>query len=164
MKVCEVHELVDRADALDVSCADLPSAGDELRRLRSWLDGRDVAYARIVAGVSSFPEKSLAEAGRTSLRHGEQVLKRAGTVETVPEFGASLDAGRVSGEHVDAMTRTLRQLQPATRQELIDGAPNLVLIAENTSADEFAKTLRGEARRLERDSDGLDRLARQKQA
>ncbi|MEP7201581.1 MAG: DUF222 domain-containing protein, partial [Ilumatobacteraceae bacterium] len=86
----------------------------------------------------------------------------AGTVETVPEFGASLDAGRVSGQHVDVMARTLRQLEPATRQQLIEAAPNLVLIAENTSADEFAKTLRAEARRLERDSDGLDRLARQK--
>ncbi|MEP7204444.1 MAG: hypothetical protein ABI894_17660, partial [Ilumatobacteraceae bacterium] len=142
MKTTDVQELVGRLAAVDAGCADWASlrvAVDDVRRLRSWVDGREVAVARIVAEVSSFPEKSLAEAGRTSLRHGEQVLKRAETVKTVPELGASLSAGRVSGEHVDVMGRVLRQLDPAVRQELIDAVPNLVLIAENTSADEFAK-------------------------
>ena len=44
----------------------------------------------------------------------------------------------MSGAHVDVLTRTLAQLQPATRQELIDLAPSLVLVAENVTADEFA--------------------------
>ncbi|MEP7203225.1 MAG: DUF222 domain-containing protein [Ilumatobacteraceae bacterium] len=165
MKTAEAHELVERLAAVDAGCADWASlrvAVDDVRRLRSWVDGREVAVARAVAGVSSFPEKSLAEAGRTSLRHGEQVLKRADTVETVPEFGASLDAGRVSGEHVDVMGRALRQLDPAVRQQLVDQAPILVTLAENVSADEFGRAMRAQARRLERDSDGLDRLERQK--
>ena len=167
MKVSEVHELVGRVAAIDVGCADwavLQAAVGELRRLKSWVDGREVMLARLVAEVSSFPEKSLAEAGRTSLRHGEQILHRAETVAQVPEFEASLDAGRVSGAHVDVLTRTLAQLQPATRQELIDLAPSLVLVAENVTADEFARTVRAEARRLERDSDGLERLERQRRA
>ena len=65
--------------------------------------------ARLLASVSSFPEKSLAEAARTSLRDGEQVLNRAETAEQIPALGKSLEAGRVSGGHVDVFTRALRQ-------------------------------------------------------
>ena len=167
MKLDEVQCLVGRVAAVDVGCADwgvLKAAVEDLRRLKSWVEGREVALARSIAAVSSFPEKSLAEAGRTSLRQAEQVLGRAETTDAVPSFGASLDAGTVSGEHVDVLTRTLRQLQPAVRAKLIDTTPNLVLIAENTTADEFARAVRDEARRLQRDSDGLERLERQRRA
>ncbi len=96
MKVSEVHERVGRVAAVDAGCADwavLQAAVGELRRLKSWVDGREVMLARLVAEVSSFPEKSLAEAGRTSLRDGERLLHRAETVAQVPEFAVSLDAG-----------------------------------------------------------------------
>jgi Domain of unknown function (DUF222) len=135
-----------------------------LRRLKSWVEGREVALARLVAKVSSFPEKSLAEAGRMSLRHGEQLLSRAETASQVPELGVSLDAGRVSGAHVDVFARMLRQVEPAVRIELIEAAPGLVLIAEQVAPDEFARTVRAEARRLQRDGDGLERLERQRRA
>ena len=167
MKVSEVHELVGRVAAVDAGCADwvvLQAAVGEVRRLLTWLDGREVVLAGLIAGVSSFPEKSLAEAGRTSLRQGEQVLRRAETVGQVPGFGASLHAGRLSGGHVDVLTLTLGQLQPATRQELIDAAPSLVVIAESVTPDEFARAVRAEARRLERAGDGLERLERQRRA
>ena len=114
--------------------------------------------------TSSFPEKSLAEAGRTSLRHGEQMLKRVETTGTVPDFGVSLDAGRMSGEHVDAMGRALRQLEPGQRQLLIAQADRLVILAENATPDEFSRTLRAEARRMESDGHGLESLARQRRA
>jgi hypothetical protein len=47
---------------------------------------------------------------------------------------------------------------------LIDVSPSLVTIAENVSAEEFARTVSAQARRLERDSDGLERLQRQRRA
>jgi hypothetical protein len=167
MKVSEVQELVGRVAAVDATCTDsavLQTAVGELRRLKSWVEGREVFLAGLVAKVSSFPEKSLAEAGRTSLRDGEQVIKRAETVEQIPTLGRSLEAGRVSGAHVDVLTRALAQLQPATRQQLIEAAPSLVALAENETAEEFARTVRAETRRLERDSDGLERLERQRRA
>ncbi|MEY2582309.1 MAG: hypothetical protein QOE09_2158, partial [Ilumatobacteraceae bacterium] len=142
MKVSEVHELVGRVAAVGAGCTDwavLQAAVGDLRRLKSWVDGREVLLAKLIAGVSSFPEKSLAEAGRTSLRHGEQIMHRAETVAEVPGFEASLEAGRVSGAHVDVLTRALAQLQPVPRQGLIDLAPTLVPVAENMSADEFAR-------------------------
>ncbi len=162
-----MHELVGRVAAVDAGCADrlvLQAAAGELRQLRSWLDGREVSIARSLAVVSSFPEKSLADASRSSLRQAEQVLHRAETTEQAPEFGTSLEAGRVSGAHVDVLARALRQLEPAARQRLVDQAPRLVLIAEHVTPDEFAHTVRAEARRIERDGDGLERLERQRRA
>ena len=159
--------LVGRVAAVDVDCADwgvLRAAVEDVRRLKSWVEGREVALARRMAAVSSFPEKSLAEAGRTSLRDGERMLDRAATTAAVPSLGASLDAGRVSGEHVDVLTRALRQLQPAVRARFADAAAGLVAIAEQVDVDEFARAVRAEARRLERDSDGLERLERQRRA
>ena len=167
MELAEVHELVGRVAAVDAGCADrvvLQAAAGELRQLRSWLDGREVSIARSLAVVSSFPEKSLADAGRTNLRQAEQVLHRAETAEQAPEFGTSLDAGRVSGAHVDVLGRVLRQLEPGARAGLLGEARRLVLIAEQATPDEFARTVRAEARRIERDGDGLERLQRQRRA
>jgi hypothetical protein len=99
-----------------------------------------------------------------SLRHGEDLLHRAETTDAVPSFGVSLDAGRVSAEHVDVLTRTLRQVEPAVREKLIDRAERLAVVAEQQTAEEFTRTVRAEARRLERDGDGLERLDRQRRA
>ena len=152
MRSREVQSLVGRVAAVDAGCPDLvvlQAAIDDVRRLRSWVDGREVALARSIAALSSFPEKSLAEAGRTSLRQAEVVFQRAGTAEVVPSIGGSLEAGRVSGEHVDVLTRVLRQLEPGARSKLVEAAPGLVVVAEQSTADEFARVVRAEARRLE---------------
>jgi hypothetical protein len=61
-------------------------------------------------------------------------------------------------------TRTLRQLNPATRVRLLEAAPNLVTLAEHSTTDEFARAVRAEARRLESDNDPMDRLERQRRA
>src|SRR5215210_4876177 len=167
MRTGEVCELVERAARLESCRRDRVSVEvvvAELARLRGWLDGREVAAARLVAEVSSFPEKSLADASRTNLRHGEQMMRRAETADAVPDFGVSLDAGRLSGAHVDVLARTLRQVEPDVRDKLIEQGPSLVLIAEHATADDFARTVRAEARRLERVKDGLDRLERQRRA
>jgi hypothetical protein len=167
MKVADVHELVRRVAAVEAGCADrhvLEAAVAELHRLRSWLDGREVSFARSLSAVSSFPEKSLADAARSGLRQAERIIHRAETVDQVPEFRSSLEAGRLTGAHVDVLSRTLRKLEPAVQQRLVDVAPSLVLIAESATPDEFARTVRAEARRLERDTDGLERLERQRRA
>jgi hypothetical protein len=55
-------------------------------------------------------------------------------------------------------------LAPPIREQLIDEGGKLAKIAEQATPDEFARTVRAEARRLERATDGLDRLERQKRA
>ena len=167
MELVVVHELVERVAAVDAGCTDrvvLEAAVGELRRLKSWVESREVAVARQLATVASFPEKALADAGRSSVRHAEQILRRAETAEQIPSFGASLDAGRVSGEHVDVLTRTLRQVTPAVRDQLTADAARLVVVAESSTPEEFARTMRAEARRLETDGDADARLERQRRA
>jgi Domain of unknown function (DUF222) len=167
MKLADAQNLVGRVAAVDLACTDcgvLRAGVEDLRRLRSWVEGREVAFAQQIAKVSSFPEKSLAEAGRTSLLHGGKVLQRAETAEAVPAFGPSLDDGRVSGEHVDVLTRILRDLAPAVREQFTEAVPRLLTLAEQSTPDEFARVARDEARRLEADGDGLERLERQRRA
>ena len=167
MRAEDVQCLVRRVAAIDASCAEwgvLQGAVEDLRRLKAWVDGCEVVVARAVAAVSSWPEKSLAEAGRTSLRQAEEVLKRAETAQAMPSFGTSLATGNVSGQHIDVLTRALRQLEPAVRARLVEAAPTLVGVAEQSSPDEFARSVRAETRRLERDGDGLERLERQRRA
>ena len=132
--------------------------------LKSWVESREVAVARQLADVSSFPEKALADAGRSSIRHAEQILHRAETAEQNPSFGVSLNAGRVTGEHVDVLTRVLRQVDPGVRDRLAADAERLVLVAENSTPEEFARTIRAEARRLQTDSDADARLERQRRS
>ena len=162
-----MQSLVGRVAAIDADCSDpgLLKAGiAELRVLKSWVEGREVALAQALAKVSSFPEKSLAEAANTSVRHGGQLLQRAETVAAVPAFGVSLEAGRMSGEHIDVLTRVMRSVEPAVRDRLIGDGDRLAILAENANPDEFARQARSEARRLEADGDGLERLERQRRA
>ena len=140
-----MHELVGRVAAVDAGCADrlvLEAAVGELRRLKSWVEAREVAVARGLATVSSFPEKSLADASRSSIRQAEQVLHRAETVAQMPGFEGSLDTGRVSGDHVDVLTRVLRQAPPGVRDQLTADAARLVLLAEASTPEEFARSVR----------------------
>ena len=47
---------------------------------------------------------------------------------------------------------------------MIDDGIRLAALAEQSTADEFARTVRNDARRLEADGDGLQRLERQRRA
>ena len=89
-----------------------------MARLRAWLDGRDVRLAAGLAEVTVRPEQIVAEAARTSTRDADRVMERARTVAAIPALGEALDAGTVSGGHVDAVGRVLRQLEPCHRDAL----------------------------------------------
>jgi hypothetical protein len=167
MELGAVQRLVERVAGVDAGCADrvvLEAAVGDVRRLRSWVEAREVAFAERIAEVSSFPEKSLADASRSSIRNAEQILRRAETAGELPGFAGSLDGGRVTGEHVDVFGRTLRNLDPVQRELLVGDAARLLLIAEQSTPDEFARTLRDEVRRLDSDGDAEDRLQRQRRA
>ncbi len=162
MKLADVQSLVGRVAGVDADCTDavvLMAGVADLRALKSWVEGREVDFAQRIAKVSSFPEKSLAEAANTSLRNGGQLLQRAETAAAMPEFGASLDAGRVSGEHLDVLSRVMRGLDSTRQARLADEGERLVGLAQQSTPDEFARSVREAARRLEAEGDGLARLA-----
>ena len=167
MLLGDVHTLIDWVGSVDPECADrvaVEAAVGVLRRLKSWVEAREVAFARRIAEVSSFPEKSLADASRSTLRQAEQLLHRAEVTDHAPGFASSLDAGRVTAEHVDVLGRALRQLEPAQRSGLVDQARRLLLVAENSTPEEFARTVRDDVRRIAHDGDADARLARQRKA
>ena len=87
MDRAEIVELVEVVDTVDPCCRDratLTAAVRHVARLRSWLEGREVAFAAQLADTAPWPEQAVAEASRSSLREAERVLARASTTEAVP--------------------------------------------------------------------------------
>ncbi len=135
--------------ALDVSCADQAAVERALTQsagVRRWLDGVDVALAaRLVklaeTSPSLFPEQTAATATRTGVRDGTKLVGRATTVAAVPELGAVLGTGEVSGAHIDAVTAALAGLEPAQRAVLAACGAELAVLAAGSTPDQFRRTV-----------------------
>jgi hypothetical protein len=166
MDAAEVFGLVERVAGVDPGCADrevLRGAVAACARLRGWLDGRDVQLAALLAGVVADPQSVLADVGRVSMRDAGRVLERVKTTTAMPALGEALDAGEVSGVHVDVLTKALRRLEPELRPALVERAERLVAVAGEASPGELERAVDVEVRRLEADG-GLRRLERQRRA
>ena len=163
MEVAVVHELIDAVVTVDDQVDDrqrLDRAIADVARLLSWCQGQQLRLARRVSDLASFPEQALAGPGHIGLGTAARLLERVNTAEAAPQLGAAVADGSVSGEHLDALSRTLRAASPEIRDELIAGAEGLVGVAAVSTPEEFARRLRIEARRLQRD-DGTSRFERQ---
>jgi hypothetical protein len=167
MELGEVVELVSRVHGFDAASASLDDcrvALAEVTRLSGWLESRRLAIVERVGEVSSFPEKHISEAGRTSQRAATASTKRAATARACPALGRSLAAGRVTGEHVDAARRALAHVAPEKRDAFAALAVgSLVPVAEHGTPEQFEQAIR---RAIDADDrvDGEDRLAKQKAA
>ena len=164
MDRAHVVELVGRLAAVDASWADrerLAAAAADVARLRAWVDEREATVAGLLARVSSFPEKTLAEAMRSSFRDGERAVERSGVLGALPGFRDALAAGEIGGGHVDALGRSLRSLEPAQRERLLDEGERLERLARTSTPEAFASELRRTVARMRAD-DGMERLAQQR--
>ncbi len=135
----------------------------DLAAIKRWCDGREVALAGYMATHSPLPEKHMAKAGRSSRKKAKRALRRKETTKETPKLGKALEEGKVSGEHLDAAGAALRDVDDDKRRELAKRIDALTGDAEEMSAEEFARKVRDEQRRLE-DDGGEDRLARQQRA
>ncbi|MBK5332736.1 MAG: DUF222 domain-containing protein [Ilumatobacteraceae bacterium] len=140
----------------------------QLNRLRSWVESCSLAVtarlnALAIETPGIFPEQIVADATRVSLNQAIQPFKRTEAVELLPEFGAALSAGAVNVDHVDVLARSIASLDKPTRQRLAERDGFLTEIATRTTSGEFARTLRSEIRRAQRD-DGIATLQRQRRA
>src|SRR5262245_61422728 len=136
---------------LDVPTADragLDAALGSVGRLRGWLDAFELRVARRLEEVVSFPEKVIADAGRSELRAGDRVVQRAKTVEQAPGFEAALAAGQVTVGHVDMLGLVLRRLEPERRVRLLGDAGRLVGTAAQVTVEAVGRRLRREGARL----------------
>ncbi len=131
--------------------------------VRSWLAAAEADLAALLAGVVSFPEKAIADAGRGSQGEAGRVLERSGTLGAVPALAEALDDGSVTAGHVDVVTKVASGLEGAAREALLERAGGLVGIARHGTVTDFRKRLEREAKSLRAD-DGTARFERQKRA
>jgi hypothetical protein len=128
-------------------------------RVRAWLDGFDVEVGRALEARTGYGAKVFADAANVSLHTSERVIERGKTLSLVPAIGCAVRAGDVSGVHVDAVSRALRQVDEQHRGELAAIVDGLVGEARSLPANEFERRLKIEVRRLQGDDE-----ARQKRS
>jgi hypothetical protein len=164
----EIAAVVERVGAIAAVRADR-SAGVDLiesglvavREVQAWCDAQHAGLVTQLRDVDSFPEQRIAKASKKSLGQAAKSTERSATLGNTPKLAGALDDGAITADHVDAVTRASKKLDPARRGELIERADALVDVAKAGSVDEFTRRLDLETKRLQ-EGDGLDRLERQR--
>jgi len=162
----DVLALVAELAACDPAVADrdeLVARATASGRIRAWLDGFDIELGRALDAKTGYGQKVLANATNISMHAAEKVLERGRTLQQLARLEAAVKAGDVSGAHVDATTRALRQVPAARRPVLAATVEGLVHVAASVPAHEFEERLKLEARKL-LDDDGQSRLQQQKRS
>jgi hypothetical protein len=133
-------------------------------RLQAWLAGTKAALTSALAAQVSFPEKTIADCTRGSIRDAINDKARADTLTAAPSLADSLDQARVTAGHVDEVTKATRSLDADQRAELFDRLDRGLLdIAAVATVAEWRRRLAVEVNNIRRD-DGIDRLERQRRA
>jgi Domain of unknown function (DUF222)/HNH endonuclease len=162
-EVIELATVIDRFDVASSSLDETHAALASVTRLAGWLEARRLAMVGRIGELSSFPEKHIATATRSSQRDATKTAKRAATLARSPELAASLSDGNVTAGHVDAVTNALGHVDPAARAQLAPAIARLLPVAEHGTPAEFERAIRREVEAAEL-VDGEERLERQKRA
>jgi Domain of unknown function (DUF222) len=162
-EVLELATAIHGFDAAGSSLDETNTALASVTRLAGWLESRRLAMVGRIGELSSFPEKHIATATRTSQRDATKTAKRASTLARSPELAASLADGKVTAGHVDAVTNALGSVDPAERAKLTPAIARLLPVAENGTPAEFERAVRREVETANL-VDGEERLTRQKRA
>jgi hypothetical protein len=133
------------------------------QRLRSGLDARDGELHLLLQGLSSYPEKIIADASKTTVKAAEKKMKRAATAAVHPAMGDALSDGKITGEHVDSYGRAERDLRVSERKQFASHAARLALVGQHGSFEDFEHELAKTVVRV-REDDGTERLQRQKRS
>jgi len=160
----QLVQLLDAARAVDSCTTDrtaIVAAVAANSRLAAWCESQQLAAAQALEKLGAVPESVMAEASRSNPRDGERVVKRAKTTKAAPAFGGALADGAIAAGHLDQLGVSLWRLDTAQQAKLLADEARLLLIAKNSTPDEFGRALRAEERRLATD-DGMSRLERQR--
>jgi hypothetical protein len=166
MLLGEVLELATVIDGFDVASSSLEETNAALAsvtRLAGWLEARRLAMVGRISELSSFPEKHIATATRSSQRDATKTAKRAATFARSPELAASLADGNITAGHVDAVSNALGHVDSAARAQLAPAIARLLPVAEHGTPAEFERAIRREVEAAQL-VDGEERLERQKRA
>lgn len=149
------------ADATAAERTAIETAITASAQIKSWLAAADARLAKALASQVSFPEQTIADCTRESLRDAAKAKERADTLGKVPGFADALDDAAVTAGHVDAITSKAKPLTEEQRTEYFGRVAGLLDMASAATVEQFRRRLAMEARATERD-DGLDRLERQR--
>jgi hypothetical protein len=156
----EVHT-TSTGDAPAAESATIESAMTSSAEIKAWLAGAEARLASMLAAQVSFPEKTIADCTRETLRDAAKTKERADTLDKVPGFADALDQAAVTAGHIDAITSKAKPLTDDQRAEYFERVAGLVGVAAAATVEEFRRRLAREAKATERD-DGMDRLERQR--
>jgi hypothetical protein len=126
------------------------------QRLRGFLDAFDVkvaARARDLAagGASESPDDVVSNRGRRSKRDAGKASSRAQACAVVPGLTEALEAGAVSGEHVDAVANMAAALDDGAKTELGKLADQVIGSATALPVEQFERECRDLGRILSGD-------------
>ncbi|MEM1333760.1 MAG: DUF222 domain-containing protein, partial [Actinomycetota bacterium] len=168
MQLAEAMErlevVVRTAGSPDADTAAIGHALGASAKLKSFLAAQDAELARMLHAVpGSFPEATIADATRCSLRDAGRETDRATTLGHADAMANALADGDIAAGHVDALTRAGRQLDDEQRAELFDQHEDLAAEAADATVGEFGELLKKRVKLLQREI-GVERLERQRRA
>ena len=167
MEIAGVIERVERISGVRANPAatatTISSGLVAVREIEAWCAAQHAGLVAQLRQVDSFPEKTIADAAKTSLGQASKSTERSTTLDATPALGAALGDGAITAGHIDALTRTSKRLDATKRGALFERADALAAVAAAATVDEFARRLELEAKRLD-DVDGEERLERQRRA
>lgn len=101
--------------------------------------------------------------GDVSNRAARSETNRSRTANNIPEAGDALDNGTIGGEHLDALDRARKNIEPELHDLFDQCAGDLINRSDNTPVDAFNKQVKRLADRIN-DDHGLARAQQQRAA
>jgi hypothetical protein len=144
-------------------CAELLGA---VKLLRGWIDSFEADVTSRVrqlhATSGAVPAADLhTRYGGVSAAEAKRKERRSEAIDDAPSFGEALASGDVGAEHVDALAAATSKLNDDVKAALLDHEDHLLADASRMTPEQFGRSCRELARRLERDQ-GIERNARQR--
>jgi hypothetical protein len=154
---------VDVATADEATCRALLEGN---RRGRGWFDAADALLMSRLGAIHDSEGGApaadvITQCGGVSAAEGKRRERRSKTIEEAPSFGDALASGSIGAEHVDALANATAKLDDAVKDTVLDCEHDLLADATRMSPEQFARSCRDLARRLDRDQD-LGRNRRQR--
>ncbi len=148
----------------DAGPTELRSALAATTELQSFIAARRAELVRALAEhPASFPEAAIADTSGCSLGEATKETARADTLDQAAAMADALSDGDITTGHVDALTRTARNLDQGDRSHLLDLDIEIAAVASTSTVAEFNKWLKRKAAELDQ-TDAEDRFERQRRA
>ncbi len=164
--------VLDRVRQVAQTCASRAGERDsivaamaDVAKIESWAAARRADLVRRLAEhPGSFPEADIAHTTGCTLNAAVKETDRARTLTAAESFADALDAGTIRPGHVDALTRTTKNLTHTQTAQLFDRQAQLATTAASSSIRDFEQHLARTARSLQDDTNAEERFARQRRA